>query len=655
MTRRRRIFATMIAISGVAAIAAIVTSGVVVYRPTGGQSISVPSDPPKVQHDPIDIAVVPPANDTLGETEIPDFDTAPKGKFRVSRVIGPPQAAYLAWLDGRRAEDDPLRIAPGLLAVTRWIWVPSGQEADWKALVHALNLVSRNGFTQRALPIAGGKIVRITLTTLTFNEGDVIDWLSFWEQFQFDPKFNRIVTKGSLKFLTLLEKEKLPKIKSKIVQKRTVPKTDTTPERVDIQTVEQELAFVDAKDIDIIRVNQPNIPQMADLQKLTGSQAPIVSLQYFITRAATTLKFKNNVYNTVYGGLYYQLRGIKKANDDQKKLGATDEDVFFENIGIGNIKGGLKAKDLFAKLPSDQRVAVFKSAVTGKPRRVDMFNTPSNGGRSPWGAITHDLKDENADVDTHPIANQLEIEDDAREAIFPDAKGFPLFAMFNGKGELQEEVPFDVALDGTIPHPYSKRLNVIGCIRCHGDSGSGGWKDLRNDVKKMMTDRYGVDSFGDLSQLNIAIDETNKRLFGLYQGDFGKAIRRAREDYAEVVLRATGPWHEKGKLLPLQDIASTSSQRIGSIYNDYWYNTVTPKAALLELGYDVPEEWAQIALKLLLPPDVRARVGSIIPEDFRIGGLLANVDGGIGRSDWDFVYSFAAERAAANQKALGLE
>jgi len=285
---------------------------------------------------------------------------------------------------------------------------------------------------------------------------------------------------------------------------------------------------------------------------------------------------------------------------------------------------------------------------------VSAFHVLGDKEGASWGAITGDIKDGDIDIGDRAFANLLTPRRQAREAIFPGSNGFPVFALFNGAGALQDEVPPDVAIDTTIPAPHTRRLQpAIGCIRCHGGDGSDGWKPLRNDVKALTKE---VDLFGDLSRRHDGYD-TVDRLAGLYAGNFDKALRRARDDLAEITLRATGPWGEGDQT----GVVKVAANALADEFAAYLYDLVDARAALAELGLAVDAARAPAALKACLPPDVSvhgwfAEV-AYVPEDPRLAALKAGL--GVSRADWALAYGYAAGRAGPRlpgvKKALGGE
>lgn len=480
----------------------------------------------------------------------------------------------------------------------RYLW-SDGKPDSWRVASLALNYVSRGSVIRQPVALADWYLIRVDLRWYAPRDDDLREWTHLWESFGFDPTFSLLITKDSIEFAEklaeLTAEAVLPVRKeTRIVEHPGGPYSypDDSGRHHDSlvagrYTVDLEfnagphktVKSTKAPQVDVFRVNAPHLPQAAllDLQHQTHSCAPITEHRYFLTRALSTIKDKG-VFREVFGGLYYDLRGIKKST----VKGATDLDVFFESLGIGNIKAGLKQEQLFESLRSDQRLAVFRSDITGKPREVSMFHTPADREGGSFGAITGDIKDADVDIGDRAFANLLSPRRQAREAIFPARNGLSVFALFNGAGELQDEVPPDVAVDSTIPPPYTRRLqSAIGCIRCHGTDD--GWKPLVNDVKRLLAGK--LDIFGDLSRGHKAVDpDTIDRLAGLYTGDFRKNLQRARDDVAEVTLRATGSFRA-GETQA--DVAKVAAQTLSDEYADYSYALVDARRALRELGADV--------------------------------------------------------------------
>src|SRR6516162_4279763 len=418
-----------------------------------------------------------------------------------------------------------------------YIWITDGQPGTIRAVSLAVNMVSQATVIVRPNPFGNSLcLMRVDLRNYYPRAGALEDALKTWEEFQFDPRFSLLITKGQLDLLKQI--------------KFAGPQWVTTRRRVRVdngwrmerKTEKREVNLKELEDADVIRIPGRHLAAAVynRLVGMTGSQAPVISDQYFLYRSLSQIQDKG-AFTILYGGLYYRLVALKKSTVD----GASDEDVLFERLGIGNVKEGINAAKIFDNLRSDCRVGMFRSDVTGKPRRIDLLRSLSGAISGSTGLLifTHDLQDQDRDTDRHALANLLtDGIDRARELIFEMPNSLHGYAAIKAQdGSFQDEVPFDVALDTTIPNPHTKRLQpAISCIRCHEADGSDGWKPLTNDVVRMTSGKRGADIFGDVSQANVTVTDTLDRLAGLYKADPERALKRGRDDYALAVHRAAG-------------------------------------------------------------------------------------------------------------------
>ena len=584
-----------------------------------------------------------------------NFPQVPKGERRVRKAapeqpIVPPSslpipddAIHFAWEDIRNVNpfDHPF---------TRYIFIPEGDKDKRYMRITSLclNYISRASSIIRPLPIRGGLLLRIDLRWYAPKIQDLKDWIETWEELAFDPSFSLLLTKDTINFAGIdhstIPKQRVKKIKSR---RGIIGENPDGSPIFGIVTVDtwEEVPTALGQNVDVVRFNPDKAIESLTYQNLqlaTRTLAPVVDHRYFKARSMNSVKGKG-VFAKVYGGLYYEFAGIKKAKDvlgqDTK---ATDLDLFFENIGIGNIKGALTVDRLFDKLRSDQGMVVFRSDVTGKPRDIWSFNTPNGKEGSGWGAITGDVTDSDIDIGDRAFANLLTPRRKAREAIFPRPTGLLLFGLFNGDGARQDEVPPDIAPDHTIPNPHTKVLQAgAGCIRCHGFIGSDGWQPIKNDLTKLLSGR--LDIFDDRGLRRRIQSDIIDRIAGRYTGNFSKNLRRARDDVAEATLKATGPWEGSEDQT---DVARLAAQRLHDEYKWYWWNTVDAKAALADLGLKVDPRHANKIYNAILPPELTSFRDGHFPEDPRIGAISSGL--AINRSDWALSYSFAAERVRKN-------
>lgn len=355
------------------------------------------------------------------------------------------------------------------------------------------------------------------------------------------------------------------------------------------------------------------------LQGLQGAaQAGVVRDDWLIVKSLSTLD----------GGLYYEFTG---------QAGKTLADVL-DDVGADF--------RLAAQLRSDERAAVLRSGVTGKPRRIDVFTFP--GVRPSAGnglaAITRDINDEQlGDPDFDPIRNLLKFKVAGGESIIQRPNGTHLFSLFQGDDDaILDVAPDNVATDSTgRPHaPGGTRLQpAVSCIRCHLEDG---YRPFKNDVKQLIAG--DLDVFGDISEVD-QIDVLN-RLAGLYGGQLDgnprSPIQRARDDYMWTVMQITG-W-------PLNEAVTKLSTELATTYGRYVYDPVTAETAIRELGY------ARLANGDAAPTDILRQLvnhlptaaDGIAPEDPLLGALVAGL--GISRPQWEAIYADIALRVTLKGK-----
>jgi hypothetical protein len=522
-------------------------------------------------------------------------------------------ALALAWADLQRVPEQDR-------AYVRYVWVTNGSREDAQVTAWAANMVSRAATAAAPPVVANGSVtlLRMDLRQYAPREKDLKEYLRLWEEFRFDPRFGLLATRDTLRFARQYGYD-VPKPKRKLID---------VPEYVDERDGKRYTQkWVDEDAADVTQFVAPHLDKamVAKLGDATGSQAPVVGHQYYLSRTLTTIKDKG-VFRTVYGGLYYDLSGVPATLD-----------AYLEKLGVGNVKAGDDLDKVFDRLRSDARAAVFVSGVTGKPRRMDFYPTLAAGLRQSFVSITIDPVDEDIDIGTHPLMNLIKVEGKAKEVIAVRQNGLHEFSAWNGKNQRQDEVPFNVAHDRTIPRPYTMRLQgAISCIRCH-ISGNG-WQPVTNDVTKLLGGKK-LDVFADKGGKGDLVDDLD-RLNGLYfAGDPEfKLLPRARDDYAEAILACTGPWKDSKQ--NQADVVSLATRHLENVYADYHYRPVDAAAALRELG--VANVAAAEAVKTLasLTP---AKPGA--PRDPRIHALTQGLS--IPRTDFDLVYSFLAAQAHA--------
>ena len=529
----------------------------------------------------------------------------------VTGVPTPADAVALAVADlGKMTQD----IRP----FQRYIWIPEPSKAKIGAISYTLNLAcSRASTIIKPAILGNGQLIRCDLRSLAPRDGQLNEMIKLWESFQFEPYFH--ITKSSNSILPVNAVTVEPVLGDPVGSIRF-----NIDDQQWMKTLDNTFLVWDGNDWIItqapIQFSKSQVStygahcgleQSVILQSLTQSNAAIVRYDYFLTKALSTTN----------GGMYYDFVGIKS-----NPSGKSAQSAFLESLGAN--------EKLVESLRSDQRAAMFRSNVTGKPRRIDAFYgvgvRPSSG--TGLITITYDLSDENVDPRSDPIRNLLDFKDNAREVIAERSNGLHVFALFDNNGGLQDVAPDNIVKDHTVPAPHTARLQpAISCIRCH--AASEGFQPFENDVQKMLSGL--LDVFGDLDSKS-SVPDTLDRLAGLYAGDLSKPLRRARDDYNSAIFRATDGMG-----------ATSVGNMVADIYGNYNYNLIDAYTACLELGYDVPEKQAHQYLNQLVPPLNRDSIG-ISPEDPIIGALKAGLK--VNRYQFEQVYADLAFRALQTRK-----
>lgn len=539
------------------------------------------------------------------------------GNVSIGRRLTPVEAQVLALADLSR-------LTPEQQLLTRYIWIREPSADSVRSLSRTLNFIGR-GLTMRPVPLAGNKLLRVNLATLTKDVDaeltEIVDW---WEEFRFDYNFVQLLTPDMLTVIKKLPKNQWP---------LAVVRNDKGKfERVELDTLAKA---------DVVRI--PTGPQdlIDKLQLATLSAAPVVSKEYFELRATTQFQGADGasglVYRKVWGGLYYRGAGIKKSSDPN----------------LSDFKFLLKTLGASAEDAAEQRIAVKRSAVAGKQARA-IEARPTQVLRVSDGqsviVATFDVRKDSIDASQSALRtlDGLAYKFDGSEVFFTKPNGLIAAALFNGKGQLVDAVPQEIASDRTVPEPNHTILEPIAsCDRCHNSRGNSGWIPADNYVQKLL--KKGYDVFGDGSRAQERIDKTLQRLDRQYRGNLTGFFQVARFSLQKATLAATGPWDG-----PPVTIVTQAAKKLEADSVSYWYSDVTPRQALLELGIDVDEKIATEVLASLLRPDPDSLVYgfNFIPEDVMIASL--RVGEGISRQEWAFVYQFAAARARKTIAALAI-
>lgn len=437
------------------------------------------------------------------------------------------------------AQADLATLPPERRPHVRYLCTLDPGKATWAAVSVALNAgLSRSPFGVTPLDLHNGRMIRLDLSQLAINEQHAQNLYATYDSLANSEPFFHVH-------------------EPKLVETNKVFTDDRGRKHSGRWEVK---SFV-----------HPAIgPGYAELIAQTNSKAPLLVAEWFVIKALSTIE----------GGRYYQFRGLR----DQSGKALFKLNEYLASRGAN--------ADAVAKLGSDERAAIIKSLVTGKPRRVDVFR--GGGVRPSVGtglvSVTHDISDGQTKVQNDPIANLLDLESAASETILEVANGFHEFALFNSEGILQDEVPPDIAADHTIPEPFTKRLQpAVSCLRCHGPHD--GWQPFDNDVRKLASG--DVQILGDLSAKSAAFDATTLvRLQGLYGGNLADPLRLGRNSYADVVFRNTGGMS-----------IGQASDAVAGVWTRYEYSLVGAAEVLGMLGVAVPEGIEPVkVLRATIPP-----------------------------------------------------
>jgi hypothetical protein len=617
---------------------------------------------------------------------------------QVARITFRPTANDAAAL----ARFDLRTIPPHLWRTMRYVWINTNDPEDAQATSLVVNQDSRASVIYRPspVPVPFGMppvlLLRIDARVYAPGEKNLREWLETWERLAFDPALNTLITRGMLKFILARFPDWRPPTAHVIaddllgVRRRLAGQSSGLTAGEDFEWVERKVAPYrvpgdrqlyntrwdkvpkrrKVEDIDVIRIADPGIDREAlgELIAKTQSQAPLVTHPYFVFRATSTIQEDDPVYQTIWGGLYFEFSGAAKA-----EKGGTDLDAVFKQLGIGDGKA-VTFRKLFDQLRSDQRSAVLHSEVTGNPRIVLEYPILAGELRSSRIAmLTFDLKAESKDIDKHGLFNLLNPQVEGIEMIFDKANRLHGYDTFKGevetvKGKVQKlkdpftrvrEVPNTIASNRGIPAPYPPRLEASnGCIDCHETKPSfDGWQPLRNNALDLK--RAGVHVIGDLSNKHDPFGDAADEVQRLYRANPEEVLGPARDSYSAAVLESIdygGGW--KKSTANSSDVVKYAAGKITAIRSGYWHTLLTTQAVLHEVGLDVAEKDAQAVFNELIRPDPRQAVvvsdgyvnAVLALENPIVGSLKAKLP--ISRSDFNLIESALRQRVRESVKRM---
>lgn len=537
---------------------------------------------------------------------------------------------------------------------TRYLWFaetdPKQLKADMQGCVLACNIAAQIGCGLPYRPVqCGERMLRVDLRGMAESLEGLQKLTTLWEEYRFDPAFSTLITANTKRLL----KGDSPKVKRKVQVKTNWREVDSEPYTHNGQTyrkkwewdAEWKEEWVSITDLGDAVIRLPgehlDLGPYLELQSLLQTEAPVIDGRYFLYRSLASIK-GSGTYKTIFGGLYYEHVGLQRSDKD----GVTDEDLLLQRLGVINVAKGERTKDVFHRLKSDRRAAMFRSRVTGGPRIIEWYpHLAAPTELLPLIMVTGDVGNTEIDTERRPVFDLRNPIVKAREWLITRPNGEILYVLTDAvKGALQEKAPDDVVRDSTVPPPNSSELqSCISCLACHGSLD--GWQPFRNEV--LLIHQAQARILGEVKPKKIDVDfDTIARLEEQYQGNADNLLRMLKTVHAGAVLRITGPWASKDQT----DVAVLGYASITRQWRAYAYTPIDAGVALRELGFDVPKEQAIDFLGRVLPPlDAGVQLGDLVPEDVRVWGLLAGLE--IVRTDWALFYSFAALRSQATLAA----
>jgi len=569
-----------------------------------------------------------PGPPTLPRKKAPENRKPPA---KPTAVPTPADAVVLAATDiaGLALEDQPFQ---------RYLFTYDTSNEFYGAFCYVINSSISHAATLYKPPrLAGGHLIRIDLRRLWPQKQEFQSLIPIYEELAtIDPYFHvtgQVTVKKKVKKtveVTEFEEKTVTEKTGRQVRKlyqyangqqfyrledetRTVTKKVPVKRKKEVEEEVEEQIEGTEHALHLLGTNKTDAPILV-LAESTRSAVPILRADWFIFIVSNSDEAEN--------GRYYQFRLIEKSKDDKSA-----EQLWLESVGIDYA--------VVQNIRADQRVGMWRSKVTGKPRAIEYFFAPSTRPAvGPAGvSITRDYFKGAVDAKEHPLKNLLNYKFDGSEAMGYLRNGMMTFTLFDGAGELVTKAPPNLVADRTIPAPHDTELtSMISCIRCHGPTDM--WMDAPNEVLHLSKGVRGLNFFDDESDKENP-EATMDRLAGLYAGEMDEFLRISRNTHAKATFIVTG-----GMKIP--DV----SKKIGEIYNTYRYDLVTVQTACLELGWRVSEEDAYDWFHRILPKLPPNRFG-VSPENVTVGTLRASSARyplSVNRDDWEQEYADAMLR-----------
>ena len=304
------------------------------------------------------------------------------------------------------------------------------------------------------------------------------------------------------------------------------------------------------------------LDQARRLAEMTRSGGAVLRADFFIAKVLTP-------------PFYYGFSGVPKTLNE-----------FYATLAVdGKTQLALRA---------NKGASILRSGVTHKPRRISRWQGPLGPS---W--VTYDSREDGDPLKNPVRVPGFEFKHDASEHIAAKANGLHVFALFDAKGNRQDEVPPDIAHDSTAIGNDQRLRAGVSCIRCHTERG---YRSFDNDFATLVEKGKAnlhlpaeqaeyIAAFNDVERLKVLLE-------------------RDREDYETAVKRATGG-------MKSEELAKA----LTVIYAAYEFDQVDEEVMKRELGIVSTER-----LKATTDPIVLALL-----SDFRVN-----------RKDWELSFGGAA-------------
>jgi hypothetical protein len=556
-------------------------------------------------------------------------------------------------------------------AYSRYVWVP-----DWVSPASGFAQVSHvanSTFTRTSniiqpTALADGRLIRLDLVKYAARDEQIGDIVNLYEKLaNFDSWFNvRVKLAGPVAVVV----DNVPTVGGDITLRlrdgswaagkyvgRSADKVDVEYSGKPFSLPPDQVRFKDRAFIELNTAAAPPTatevfaaaaylnPAGAELFKVTGSDVPIMRLDEWVAFT----------FSTVNGGLYYQLTGIKENLEDTIREFAGN-DAAQKVVRISAVmrhaeeearKSGEKLVAAAGRLDPElakSKTLIEASNVTGRQRVIAFFfgagTAPTSGVQ--LVAVTFDIAEDNTDPNNDPYRNAVAFEQyDGGEAIFAMPNGMLAYVVFNKQDKVIASVPDNVATD----HRFRDvRSNVstarvfagVSCANCHDNQDQDakapnwGWQPVVNDLKDTVSGLTKIlDDRGRRSSI-----EALQILASQYSADtldLKVMLDQARIPYQFRANQATNLKTTREVVAGLADS-----------YWGYWYDRVTPRSAVLDLGQSLSESDAQLFLLRAIDPEATTDLPTFLRED----GVLQRVKDGrhVTPAQWRAIYQNVAER-----------